>query len=167
MSRDGPILIAFDGSAAAARAIREAAEVLRPRRALVVTVWKSGIAWELMELPTATIGLPPSPLDISAALETDEALYEGAQRVARKGAGLAKDAGFDAEGLAVADDPETPVADTLLRVARERDAAAIVLGTHGHGPVGEVLLGSTTRGVLRRADLPVIAVRHAGGESVA
>jgi nucleotide-binding universal stress UspA family protein len=164
MRHAGPILIAYDGSDASDHAIGEAAELLGRRPALVVVVWKQGIAWELLELPTATMGLPPAPLDISAALDADQALYEGAQRLARKGAGLAGEAGFDATGLAIADDPDVPIAETLLRVAGERDAAAIVMGTHGHGPISEVLLGSTTRGVLKRADIPVLVVRHAGDE---
>jgi nucleotide-binding universal stress UspA family protein len=161
MSRDGPILIAFDGSDAAEHAMREAAGLLARNSALVVVVWKQGIAWELMELPTATVGLPPASIDVATALETDEKLYEGAQRLARKGAALARDAGFEAEGLAVADDLDVPVAETLLRVARERDAAALAMGTHGHGAIGE-LLGSTTRGVLKHADLPVVVVRYRG-----
>jgi nucleotide-binding universal stress UspA family protein len=36
------------------------------------------------------------------------------------------------------------------------------LGTHGHGPVGAVLLGSATRGILRRAEVPVVVVRRGG-----
>jgi nucleotide-binding universal stress UspA family protein len=160
MARTGPIVVGYDGSPAAERAIREAGMLLGRRPALVVVVWKQGIAWDLLDLPTATVGLPPAPLDIGSALETDRALYENAQRLARKGAGLARDAGMDAEGLAVADEPDIPIPDTLVRVARERDAAAMVLGAHGHSPVGEVLLGSTTRAVLRRAEAPVLVVRH-------
>jgi nucleotide-binding universal stress UspA family protein len=158
----GPILVAFDGSPASEHAIREAGALLGPRPAVVVVVWQQGIAWDLLDLPTATVGLPPAPLDISVALQTDQELYEGAQRLARKGAGLARAAGFDAQGLAVADDPDIPVPETLLRVARERDAAAIVAGSHGHSVVSEALLGSTTRGLLRRAEVPVIIVRRVG-----
>jgi nucleotide-binding universal stress UspA family protein len=157
----GPIVIAYDGSDASEHAVREAGALLRGRPALVVVVWKQGIGFELLTLPTSTVGLPPAALDISAALEADRQLYERAQTLAQQGAGLARDVGFEAEGLAVADDPEVPVPETIVRVARERDAAAIVAGTHGHGPVGEVLLGSVTRGILRRAEVPVVVVRRA------
>jgi nucleotide-binding universal stress UspA family protein len=158
--RSGPILIGYDGSAAAEHAVREAGELLGPRPALVVVVWKQGLGFELLELPTATIGLPPAQLDIRAAFEIDEAMQERAQQLAQKGAGLAREAGFEADGLAVADDVEVPVSETILKVARERDAKALVLGAHGHGGAAEVILGSTTRDVVRRAACPVLVVRE-------
>jgi hypothetical protein len=40
--------------------------VLAPRAALVVVVWEAGTAFELQELPAATIGIPPAPIDIEA-----------------------------------------------------------------------------------------------------
>jgi nucleotide-binding universal stress UspA family protein len=159
--RSGPILIGYDGSAAAEHAVREGGELLRGRPALVVVVWKQGLGFELLELPTATIGLPPAKLDIRTALEIDEAMQERAQKLAQKGAGLAREAGFEADGLAVADDVEVPVSETILKVARERDAQAIVLGAHGHGRAFEMILGSTTRDVVRHAPCPVLVVREA------
>jgi nucleotide-binding universal stress UspA family protein len=164
MARSGPIVIGFDGSDAAERAVREAGPLLAGRPALVVVVWKSGLGFELMTLPTTTIGLPPTAIDVNAALETDRALYERAERLAAKGAGQARDAGFDAEGLVIADDPDVPVADTLTRTAHQRDAAALVVGSHGHGPIASVFVGSTTQGVLRSATVPVVVVRQAEDE---
>jgi nucleotide-binding universal stress UspA family protein len=161
MAAQGPILIGFDGTDASEHAVREAGALLRGRPALVVVVWKESVAFELLELPTATIGLPPTALDIHAALETDRALYEHAQRLSQKGAALAREAGLEAEGLVVADDLDTPIPETLVRVADERDAQAIVVGAHGHGAIGELLLGSVTRGVIRRATRPVVVVRRA------
>ena len=52
------------------------------------------------------------------------------------------------------------IAETIVNVAKERDAAAIVVGAHGHGRLGEVLLGSTSRDVIRRAPCPVIVSRE-------
>jgi nucleotide-binding universal stress UspA family protein len=155
----GPIVIAYDGSPASEHALREAGELLAPRPALVVVVTKEGVGFELMELPTATAGLPPAALDIRTAMEIDEAMHERAQRLAQNGAGLARDAGFEAEGLAVAEDVHVPVAETLVRVARERDSQAIVVGAHGHSKIGEVILGSTSRDVIRQATCPVIVGR--------
>jgi nucleotide-binding universal stress UspA family protein len=158
--RSGPIVIGYDGSAAAEHAVREAGELLRGRPALVVVVWKQGLGFELLELPTATIGLPPAQIDIRTAFEIDEAMQERAQRLAQKGAGLARTAGLEADGLAVADDVDVPVSETIVKVARERDAPAIVVGAHGHGPAAEVILGSTTRDVVRHAPCPVLVVRE-------
>jgi nucleotide-binding universal stress UspA family protein len=157
---DGPVLIAYDGSAAADKAVREAGELLSDRAALVLTVWKPDLGLEAIQTPAASLGLQPATLDIGAALEVSRALAEHAQRLAQHGAGLARDAGFDvAEGLAVADEPGLSVADTIVRVAGERNAQAVVVGTHGRGRVGELLLGSTSREVVRRAEWPVVVVR--------
>jgi nucleotide-binding universal stress UspA family protein len=153
----GPVLIAHDGSEAADHAAREAGRLVGGRHALVVVVWKAGLGFELLELPTSTIGLPPAEIDIRTALEIDATMSERAQRMARMGAGVARDAGFQpAEGLAVAEDLEIPVWETIVRVARERDAQAVVVGAHGHGGLGEVLLGSTSRNVIRHAPCPVV-----------
>jgi nucleotide-binding universal stress UspA family protein len=45
-------------------------------------------------------------------------------------------------------------------MARERQAAAIVVGAHGHGRLSEVILGSTSRDVIRPAHCAVVAVRE-------
>lgn len=152
--RSGPVLIGYDGSEAAERALRDGAAVLAPRRALVVVVWEAGAAFETVELPTATVGIPPVPIDIRGALEIEAALCRQAQRTAQQGAALAREAGLEAEGLAVAD--EISVAETLVRLTHERDAQALVVGAHGHGRLSEVLLGSTSRTVIRTAPCPVL-----------
>ncbi len=154
--RTAPILIAYDGTQAAEHALREAAGLLGPRGALVIVVWKAGLSFELIELPASSIGLPPAPLDIRTAMEIDRALYEGAQRAAQEAAALARSLGMDAEGLVVAEAAEVPVAETLLTLARERDAQAIAIGPHDHAG-----LGSTTRTVVREARCPVLVVRNA------
>jgi nucleotide-binding universal stress UspA family protein len=155
--RSGPIVIGYDGSPASEHALREAGALLSPRPALVVVVWEAGAAFEMMELPGSGVGMPPAPIDIRTATEVDRALYERAQRLAQQGTGLARDCGFEAEGLAVAD--EVTVADTLVRLAQERDAQAVVVGAHGHGRLSEVLLGSTSQSVVRHAQCPVLLVR--------
>jgi nucleotide-binding universal stress UspA family protein len=159
--RAGPVLIGFDGSDAAEHAIREAGALLSRRPALVITVWKRGLGLELVQLPAIVPGLPPSTLDVRTAGEIDREMAEHARRLAQEGAQIAADVGFaDPEGLAVADDLDTPVAETIAHVARERHAQVVAVGAHGHGRVHEVLLGTITRDVLRRAPCPVLVVRR-------
>ena len=93
-----------------------------------------------------TGGLPPPQLDVRAAIEVDDELAERSQKLAQKGAELARDAGFEPEALAVADEVDTPVAETIVNVAADRGAAAIVIGAHGHSRLSEVVLGSTSQG---------------------
>ncbi|MBI5105354.1 MAG: universal stress protein [Solirubrobacterales bacterium] len=62
---------------------------------------------------------------------------------------------------------EGPPAPALCAMARQHDAAAIVVGSRGRGPVRAGLLGSTSRELVRRAPCPVVicppglAVEHA------
>jgi nucleotide-binding universal stress UspA family protein len=158
---DQLVLIAYDGTAAAEGAIREAGQVFAGRRALVLTVWNEGLGFELAEDP-AMAGMPAIPIDVRAAQEVDDVIQERAQRTAQRGATLARGAGFsDVEGLAVADEADRSVPETIVRVADERGAQVIVVGAHAKGRLSEVIIGSTSRDVLRRATRPVLVVREA------
>ena len=50
-------------------------------------------------------------------------------------------------------------AEDLLEVARQRDAAMIVIGVRRRSPVGKLVLGSNAQDVLLEADCPVLAVK--------
>jgi nucleotide-binding universal stress UspA family protein len=154
---EGPILIAFDGSPAARRAVSDAARVLGPRPALVVTVWEAGLAYAIPEMRPE--GLLPTPMvDPSVALSVDEGIQSRAEQVAGEGAALARSLGLDAQPLAVAEGLR--VAETILRVAAENDAAAIVVGSRGLSGVRARIEGSTTKGLLKHASCPVIVVHE-------
>ena len=55
-------------------------------------------------------------------------------------------------------------AETIVRVAQERDADLIVMGTHGRTGLQHVLLGSVTEKVVRSAPCPVLTVRYKAPE---
>jgi len=149
----GPIIIGYDGSPSSERAIEEAGALLSRHRALVAVVWEAGLGTALVDVPD----IPPAPIDIRAALEIDKTLYERARRLAQQGARLAEKAGLEAEPLVIAD--VVTVAETLVRLAKERDAQAIAIGTDGIG-LTDVLLGGTTRGVIQHASCPIVVVRE-------
>lgn len=52
-------------------------------------------------------------------------------------------------------------AETILEHASTAGARYVVLGSHGHGRTFELLVGSTTQGVLRGAKVPVVVVPSA------
>ena len=54
-------------------------------------------------------------------------------------------------------------ADTIVRVARERHADLIVMGTHGRTGLQHVLLGSVAEKVVRFAPCPVLTLRQTPG----
>ena len=152
---DRPIVIGFDGSAAAVVAVREAGGLLAGRAALIVTVWEAGLAY-VSGVP-ATLDVPATPVDPATASEIDHALDERAHRLADRGVVLAREAGFaSAEPVVVAD--SSNVADTIVEVAREREAQAIVVGSRGLSGLKARLAGSTSRHVIEHADRPVLVV---------
>lgn len=153
----GPVVIGYDASESAELALRRAADLLAPRRAIVAVVWEAGDALEAALLPTNSLGFVPARLDLRRAMEDDQAMYERARQLAERGAALARELGLDAEGLAVADD--VTVADTLVRLATENDSQAVVVGAHGHSALGDLLLGHTAQTVMRHAPCPVLVVR--------
>jgi nucleotide-binding universal stress UspA family protein len=55
----------------------------------------------------------------------------------------------------------------ILRLARDIDADVIVVGSRGLGPVRRALLGSTSRGILAKADRPVMVARETGVRELA
>jgi nucleotide-binding universal stress UspA family protein len=151
---DAPVLVAYDGSDTAGRAIREAAKLFGARQVLVVTVWEPALAYET-QIPVAGLEMPP-PIDIEGAHEIEEELHERARRTAQAGAELAQSVGLQAKGLAIAD--KVHVAETIIEVARKRGVAAIVVGSRGLKGLRARLEGSTSKAVLQDAPCPVLVV---------
>jgi nucleotide-binding universal stress UspA family protein len=52
-----------------------------------------------------------------------------------------------------------PAADTIAGLAQTEKPDLIVMGTHGHSALGNVVLGSVATGVLARCKLPVLLIR--------
>jgi nucleotide-binding universal stress UspA family protein len=144
----GPALIAYDGSSYAQAAIEQAAGLLPPgMAALVVTVWQP-----LQSIPFAQLAVIPE--------EIADAMMSEARSVAAEGAERARAAGFDASPLAV---EGTPVWHRLVEVADEKDAAIIVIGSHGRSGVRYAVMGSVATAVAQHAHRPVLVGRMADG----
>jgi len=65
-----------------------------------------------------------------------------------------KSEGFDVNARLVPGDP----IHQILREADRLSAHVIVMGSHGHGALYHLLMGSTVTGVLRKAPCPVLVV---------
>ena len=57
--------------------------------------------------------------------------------------------------------PDGDTVDAILEEAKKVRAQVIVVGWRGHGRFRRLLVGSVSRGVLRRASVPVLVVRRA------
>ena len=51
-----------------------------------------------------------------------------------------------------------PAAEVIAAVAEKEHAGLIVMGTHGHSSLGNVVLGSVATGVLARSKVPVLLI---------
>ncbi len=51
-------------------------------------------------------------------------------------------------------------AHAIIKLARDENADLIVMGSHGRTGVGRVLLGSIAELIVRRANCPVLVVKH-------
>jgi nucleotide-binding universal stress UspA family protein len=151
-----PILIAYDSSELAGVAVRWTAELFAGGPAVLATVWERGLAAVSMRQPNA-LGmstLPPDPATVEAV---DRLQREHALAVADDGAELARSLGLAAEPQAVPDAGE--VADTLIDSARERDAAVVVVGSHGISGLRSRLLGRVSRKLIEHRERPVLVIR--------
>jgi nucleotide-binding universal stress UspA family protein len=148
----GPVLLAYDGSAHAKAAIERAGAVLQHGPAVVATAWTTfeGAA------PAALLALPGDMIRDSAQA-LDEGGRETAEQLAAEGAELARSAGFDAEPRAVRS--SGPFFAALIEAADELDARAIVAGSRGRSALAAAVLGSVSTGLLHHTSRPVMIVR--------
>jgi nucleotide-binding universal stress UspA family protein len=142
---EGPVLICYDGSVEAHRAIHAAADLLGPRRAVVLDVGPPVTAEQ-------SLG---AFLPVSPAAAFRDANADDARRRAEEGASQARAAGFDAEARGVVD---APTWEGIADVARELDAALIVLGSQGRNELAQLVEGSVVRQVAEHADRPTLIV---------
>jgi nucleotide-binding universal stress UspA family protein len=151
-----PVVLAYDGSAEAEAALREAVALFGQRPLIVVSVWEPGLAMATM-MPAAgepSMGYMPDPNEVAAI---DRAQSGHAGDVSEAGARLARELGATAEALSVPD--SVNIAGTLIAIAEEHDARAIVIGSRGLGGIKARVLGSTSRKLLHDTHRPVLVVR--------
>jgi len=133
------LVVGYDGSAIARAAIREAVRLAGGDRITVV----HGRDAPPPQLNERWRRLLAADHDVAGRAVLDDILLEGNDELA--------DADWDA--LLVHGSP----GEAITATARELDADAIVVGSHGYGRM-EALLGSVSHDVLRLADRPVVVV---------
>jgi nucleotide-binding universal stress UspA family protein len=151
-----PVVLAYDGSPEAQAALREAVALFGHRPLIVASVWEPGLAMMTMMPPAGepSMGYLPDPAEVEAI---DRAQSGHAESMAEAGARVARELGATAEALPIPDSAN--IAGTLIAIAVERDARAIVVGSRGLGGVKARVLGSTSRKLLHDTHIPVLVVR--------
>jgi nucleotide-binding universal stress UspA family protein len=139
------VLIGFDGSPESEAAIRAAATLLAPRRAVVAHVSDA--------VPALLVHAGPRR---GAVGELEEEEARAAARIAERAAELAERAGFEA--LAVMATGKPKAWPKLLELADQHGAEAVVVGSRGIGRVESALFGSVSAGLLHNSRLPLLIV---------
>jgi nucleotide-binding universal stress UspA family protein len=80
---------------------------------------------------------------------------EGMRKLGAVAARYAKSSGVKVDFAQVVGAP----VQEILAKAKSSRASYIVMGSHGHGAMFDLLIGSTTQGVLRKANCPVVIVQ--------
>lgn len=145
------VLICYDASPTAKRAISVASTVLGHKPATVLHVWQPPT--EFVEPDwfggvSTAVGPPIAELEGLA--------LERAERVTREGTELAGRAGLTVK-------PRTELSAgrvwrTIIDVAHDIEAEVIVVGARGLSTVRSVLVGSVSNAVVHHAHIPVLVV---------
>jgi nucleotide-binding universal stress UspA family protein len=150
---EGRLLAGYDDSPGASAALRFAATYLRDRPVIVAHAWRSPIRHSLRG--HAFLGSGLATLHEYAA-DLDHIFAEIAADIAEEGAGYAARRGLHVQSRAVESGKST--ADALLQGARVTGAAALLVGSRGHGALGSTVLGSTASDLVHATELPVFIV---------
>jgi nucleotide-binding universal stress UspA family protein len=148
------IVVGYDGSDAAERALRRGAEVAEAfsARLLVVSVGGSTYAGAPVPVPVPSPVAPGVivPPPTRAALEPDELAERQLERARRALLGRSVDADYVVEF----GDP----AERLLELAEQRGADLIVVGSREHGFLERLLSRPVEESVARRSERDVLLV---------
>ena len=139
------IVVATDGSRAASLAVGEAAEIARETGDEIAVI----TAWQALQGDFGLVFPPTAPLE--ELLDAERLHAEETLDAARR---AVETVGVPVRTHLAVGDP----ADAICAYADEVDARMIAMGTHGHGSVMKLLVGSVSAAVVRQSGRPVLIV---------
>ncbi len=144
------IVVPVDGSATAARGLKEA---LRLARGHTVRLCLLHVVDETFVLQAGEA--------VAFSEETFRAMRAGGKRILARAEATARKAGLRPRALLV-ETMTRSVADVVVREARKWKADLIVIGTHGRRGMRRVVMGSDAEQIVRNSPVPVLLVRARG-----
>jgi len=138
------IVVAIDYSPVSGRQLREARKLAKGREAEIFLLH--------VEPPEPDfVGYEPGPQHVRDAV-AQEAMEHHAELRAMKD--QVAGPGITAHALVI----QGPAPEKILSEAERLEADVLVLGSHGHGALHDLLLGSVSQAVLHGAACPVLVV---------
>ena len=145
------VMVAWDGSAEAARAVHDALPILeRAKKVMVRSVDPADGPGGLGDLPGADIGAHLARHGIDVEVEVLRTRDEPAAGE------LAYESGTVAAHVSHLAGADMPIAETLLSLAADDGTDLIVMGAYSHSPLREALIGGVTRQMLEEMTVPVL-----------
>ncbi|AIQ62373.1 Stress response protein NhaX [compost metagenome] len=139
------ILLAYDGSKAANKALDRAVELAK------VTQGSSLHVVHAFEFPRFFIGEALAPLPASVNKDYYDVAVKTTEEVKQRLA----DEGLNAKVELLQGSP----AETILKYAKDNEIDIIVIGSRGLGGIREFVLGSVSHNVVQSARIPVLVVK--------
>ena len=158
MSNGKTMLIAYDGTERADRALEYAAQLLRPSTVEILT------AWEPVARQTARAGSRTGMHHSTVSPDSveDDPAYEEALKICRQGTQLAENLGL--AGRAHLVESATTISSAIVDAAHELDVDVIVTGTRALTGFRAWWTNSTADQIVRNAGLPVFIVPQENDE---
>ncbi|MGH9138264.1 MAG: universal stress protein [Acidimicrobiales bacterium] len=148
------VLIATDGSRLARHAADRALSLLGPGHDVTLV--------RVVQPPMPVIPIPGAPITAPVGDEFDQATDSLLREAEADLAATERSLGVEADTRTVTGDPATE----LCRIADDEDFDLLVVGSHGHGPLKRVLLGSVSHHVVYHGPCPVLVVRASVDDGV-
>lgn len=144
------ILAAIDFSSASPAVVRETARLARPAQSRVILLHVS----QPVGIPALATGFAAAPVDVRESIK--DADHHAARHLSRLRT-ILRNRAIPTEAVQTTGFS----AECILEQAKKWEADYIVVGSHGHNALYELIVGGTGGGVLRRATCPVVVVRPA------
>lgn len=136
------ILVAVDGSEVSSRAVERCGDIASKFGSQVTVIHVA-----------VPLFVPPEPYGTHTA-QLEEATREYGRQLASDAAKALKERGIDAKPLFLFGAP----AELIVEESKADDVDLVVVGSHGRGAVGRLLLGSVSDRVIRTCPKPVLVV---------
>ncbi|MEC3958274.1 universal stress protein [Nocardia sp. CDC153] len=146
------MLIAYDGSENARRAVEYAGRFLAANRAVVLTAWEPMVRQAARLSGLSGVMQPEWMTDD----EIEDVALVDARNINAEGVRLAKLAGLNAEARTV--ECTTTIWNAIVEVADELDVDIIVAGTRGATGIRALMHSSVADAVLKHCHRPVLMV---------